>query len=276
MPEGWQWDPSLYRGSAAYYTRGRVPYATGYAARLAGELGLDGRGRLLDVGCGPGVVTLALAQYFATVVGIDPDPDMLFEARRHAARLGVANASWADVRAEALPAGLGTFRVMLFAQSFHWTDRERVADAAFAMIEPGGYFVHVSERQPESRAPESPHPPPPRGAIAALVRSYLGDVRRAGQGVLRFGTQSGERAIVESAGFTGFRRLAIPASGMIERDADDVVAWVFSRSDSAPHLFGNRRDEFEHALRACLHDASSAGVFAERQPDTEIWIWRRP
>ena len=34
MPEGWQWDESLYRGSAAYYTLGRLPYAPRYASRL--------------------------------------------------------------------------------------------------------------------------------------------------------------------------------------------------------------------------------------------------
>jgi SAM-dependent methyltransferase len=277
MPEGWQWDPSLYRGSAAYYTRGRLPYAPAYASQLAERLGQHGQGRLLDVGCGPGVAALALAPYFAAVVGIDPDPDMLIEARRHAARLGIQNASWSGLRAEDLPAGLGTFRAMLFAQSFHWTDRERVAATAFGMIESGGYFVHVSERQRGWPEPALlPHPAPPREAIAALVRSYLGDVRRAGQGVLRFGTQSGEQAIVEAAGFAGYQCLRVPAGALVERSADDIVAWVFSRSDSAPHLFGNRCVDFERDLRALLHEAAHDGAFAEPLPDAEIWIWQRP
>ena len=119
MPEGWQWDRSLYGGSAAYYARGRLPYVSGYAALLAGTLRLNGQGRLLDVGCGPGIVALALAPYFSAVVGVDPDPEMLAEARRNAAQRGVENATWIEARAEELPAGLGVFRVMLFAQSFH-------------------------------------------------------------------------------------------------------------------------------------------------------------
>lgn len=277
MPEGWQWDQTLFRGSAAYYEQGRLPYAPGYAQRLAEEIGQHGQGRLLDVGCGPGLVALALAPYFAEVVGIDPDPDMLVQAGRRAERLGVQNASWTEARAEDLPAGLGMFRVMLFAQSFHWTDREQAAATAFEMIEPGGYFVHLSERKDPSSDPASlPHPEPPFEAIAALVRSYLGEVRRAGQGVLRFGTQSGERAIVEGAGFGGYRRLPVPAGAAVERSADDIVALVFSRSDSAPHLFGDRVDDFERDLRARLHETSPDGVFAERLPDTEIWIWQRP
>jgi hypothetical protein len=50
----WRWDPSLYAGSASYYTLGRVPYPPGVAEALVAPLGLDGSGRALDVGCGPG------------------------------------------------------------------------------------------------------------------------------------------------------------------------------------------------------------------------------
>ncbi|MGW6511373.1 chorismate-binding protein, partial [Streptomyces niveus] len=63
MPDGWQWDSTLFRGSAAHYERGRLPYAPGLARTLAAVLGLDGRGRLLDVGCGPGHELLALVPY---------------------------------------------------------------------------------------------------------------------------------------------------------------------------------------------------------------------
>lgn len=262
MPEGWEWDVTLFRGSAAYYEQGRLPYAPGYAAALAGELGQHGQGRLLDVGCGPGTVTLALAPYFAEVTGVDPDPDMLGQARRRAGRLGVRNASWAQARAEDLPAGLGVFRAVLFAQSFHWTDRDRVAAAVFGMLEPGGYFVHVADlKQPPAHPAPLPHPAPPFEKIAALVRAYLGEVPRAGQGLLRHGSPSGERAVVERAGFTGYQRLVVPSGAVAERSADDVVAWVFSRSGSAPHLYGDRLGQFERDLRALLHGAAPDGVF---------------
>ncbi|MGI5401427.1 class I SAM-dependent methyltransferase [Streptomyces sp. CA-135486] len=277
MPEGWQWDQTLFRGSADYYDQGRLPYAPGYAAELARKLGQHGQGRLLDVGCGPGTVTLALAPYFAEVVGLDPDPDMLAAARRRAEHLGVQNASWAEARAEDLPAGLGVFRTVLFAQSFHWTDRDRVATTAFEMIEPGGYFVHMSDlKEPPATPALLPHPAPPFERISVLVRAYLGEVRRAGQGVLRYGTQSGERAILERAGFEGYQRLLVPSGVVVERSIDDIVAWVYSRSDSAPHLYGDRLDEFERDLRALLHEVSPDGVFAEHLPDTEIWFWHRP
>jgi SAM-dependent methyltransferase len=141
--ETWSWDESLFAGAAAYYEQGRLPYAPGLADALARALALDGAGRLLDVGCGPGTVTLRLAPLFEAAVGLDPDPGMLAAASGAAARQGVSNVSWVGQRAEALPAGLGRFRVVTFAASFHWMDRPRVASAVATMLDPGGAAVQV-------------------------------------------------------------------------------------------------------------------------------------
>ncbi|WP_438003003.1 class I SAM-dependent methyltransferase [Sorangium sp. So ce321] len=43
-------------------------------------MGLDGSGRLLDVGCGPGTITIELADRFEEAIGLDPDEDMLTAA----------------------------------------------------------------------------------------------------------------------------------------------------------------------------------------------------
>jgi hypothetical protein len=43
MPNGWEWDETLVRGSAASYIRGRLPYAADLGKRLADVLHLDGR-----------------------------------------------------------------------------------------------------------------------------------------------------------------------------------------------------------------------------------------
>src|SRR5688572_19332228 len=100
MDGGWQWDETLFRGSAPYYAQGRLPYAPELVDRLVEVLALDGRGRLLDVGCGPGTLTLPLAACFAEAVGIDPDLEMLAEAGRRQAELGIGNPRWVHARAE--------------------------------------------------------------------------------------------------------------------------------------------------------------------------------
>lgn len=70
MVRGWEWDDTLFLGSASYYQRGRLPYAPGLPDVLAEILMLDGRGRLIDVGCGPGTLALSLAHLFGDVVGV--------------------------------------------------------------------------------------------------------------------------------------------------------------------------------------------------------------
>ena len=127
MPEGWSWDETLFLGSAPYYLQGRPPYAPSLAATLSETLPLDGRQRVLDVGCGPGVLALELAPYVAEVVGIDPDAGMLAEAQRRAEELGITNASWLQLRAEEIPETLGPFWAVTFGQSFHWVDQPLVA-----------------------------------------------------------------------------------------------------------------------------------------------------
>lgn len=270
----WQWDPTLYAGAASYYAQGRVAYPQALAGLLAAELGLDGSGRLLDVGCGPGSLTLLLAPLVAEATGIDADAGMIAEAEGLAVRAGVRNVRWQVLRAEDLPAGLGLFRLVTFAQSFHWMDRDRVAATVHGMLEAGGTCVHVHATTHEGvdASGPLPHPEPPRAAMAELIRRYLGPERRAGQGVLPAGTPGGEDGVYRAAGFAGPRRLELPAY-VVERTEDQVVAAVFSLSGSAPHLFGARRAAFEADLRALLRDASPAGVFSQHMRETALDIW---
>lgn len=277
MGADWEWDDLLFAGTAAYYRRGRLPYAPGLADLLAGALRLDGRGRLIDVGCGPGTLALSLAPLFGEVVGVDPDGGMIAEAAREAAECGVADkARWVRARAEELPAGLGMFTVATFGQSFHWMDRDRVAATIRDMLRPDGALVHVSDVKTEPRTVEDlPYPAVPYVAIEDLVRQWLGPVRRAGRGVLPNGTPGGEAAIFARAGFHGPHRHVVPGGQALERTYDDVVAWVFSLSYAAPHLFGARRDAFEADLRRLLAQASPSGQFSERLPGTEVFVWWR-
>lgn len=271
----WTWDPTLYAGSAAFYATGRLPYPPEVAAALQVQLDLDGTQRLLDVGCGPGSLTLLLAPFVATATGIDADPDMIAVAATEAASRGVGNVRWRHLRAEDLPADLGPVDLVTFAQSLHWLDRPRVVAAVRGMLAPGGACIHlqaITDRGDDS-ADELAHPRPPHGSIADLVASYLGPVRRAGQGTLPTGTASGEAEILRAAGFRGPTRVELATAREVVRTADEVVAMVFSLSSSAPHLFGPDLARFEADLRDLLGRCSPDGVFAERTRDAALDLW---
>jgi SAM-dependent methyltransferase len=237
----------LVRGQCPPLHRGRVPYSGELIDRLVTALSLDGTGELLDLGCGPGSLTVLLASHFGHATGLDADDEMLAEGARQAARAGLTNIDWLQLRAEDLPADLGPFRMVTLAQSFHWMDRARVARRLHRVLAPGGALVHLHATTHQGMAGEDPlsHPRPPRGQIDELVKRYLGPRRRAGKGTLpELPMPEPERGQLETetygdAGFTDRRRIEVPGSA-VERSTDDIVASVFSLSSATPHLFADR------------------------------------
>jgi SAM-dependent methyltransferase len=208
----WTWDRSLYSGSAGHYPLGRVAYPRQVADVLTRELHLDGAGVLLDVGCGPGSLTLLLAPHVAEAIGVDADEDMLREAARQAAQQQIGNVTWRYLRGEDLPADLPRPTLVSFAQSFHWMDRPRVAVAVRRMLGPGGAVLHLGGTTHEGIVTDDalPHPQPPRQAISALIQDFLGADRRAGQSILAAGTPGDEEEVFRAAGFRGPQRLQVP------------------------------------------------------------------
>ena len=253
-----RYDETLYAGSAEYYARGRMPYPQALAATLHDELGLDGNGRLLDVGCGPGPLTHLLAPLFAEAVGVDADPDMVRVAERGAA----ANERFVHLRAEELPAGLGTFRVVTLAQSFHWFPSDDVARALREMLERDGTLVFVGATTHEGDGNV------PRAEIAELVERWLGPDKRAGRGLRIFGEEP--RNVLDRAGLRNRRDIEVDRDETYSRSEDEIVASVFSQSFSAPHLFEARVGDFEAELRALLH---GRGPFFERPRSITLTLW---
>lgn len=273
MGDDWTWDETLFQGAAAYYERGRLPYSPALADALMSELGPAGQGRLLDVGCGPGTIALRIAHGFDEVVGVDADAGMIEEAHRRAGEQGITNARWVHMRAEQLPADLGRFRAVTFAASFHWMDRPSVARAVRLMLDASGVLVHVDNRHQDSLLPSS-LPAVPRDEIDELRRRYLGPDRRAGASV-RNTSPGDETAVFRAAGFAGPDLVVVPDGRDLARSIDDVVAEVFSMSSTAPHLFGDRRPQFEQDLREVLRAAAGSGrTFGVRLPDNELKLWR--
>lgn len=270
------YDPTIYQGAAVHYRPGRPPYSPQLEAALADELGLDGSGRLLDGGCGPGILTVRLAHLFEEAVGLDPDAAMLAEGRRAAEERGIENIRWVQARAEELPgAAPGPYRLVTFGQSFHWTDEARVAETVYDLLEPGGalaLIVHAVEGRP---APPSPGPPPiPHAEIRGLVRKYLGPTTRAGQGFAPVRTHRFEDVLVRTR-FGAPRSLFVPGVPDLLRDAESVLSGYFSLASSAPHLYGDRADEFAAEVRELLAERSPDGVFWDWPGDTEVVLARR-
>ena len=265
------YDPTLFEGAAAHYRPGRPPYSPQLEAVLTEELGLDGGGRLLDGGCGPGILTVRLAHLFEEVVGLDPDAAMLAEGRRVADERGITNIRWVHDVAENLPeAAPGPYRLITFGQSFHWTDEARVAESLYDMLEPGGalaLIVHEVEGRPK---PPGPGPPPiPHPEIRSLVEKYLGPTRRAGKGMAPVRTDRFADVLARTR-FGTPRSIFAPGIPDLVRDSESVLSGYFSMSSSAPHLFGDHAEDFAREVRELLASRSPEGVFWDWPGDTEV------
>ena len=161
-----------FREAAAYYVAGRPPYSRELLPTLRRELALDGHGRLLDVGCGPGFLTVELAPAFEASTAVDPDAGMLAEGRRRAESAGVTGIRWMRGVAEDLAEGVpGPFRLVTFGQSYHWTAGVPVLDAVHHLLEVGGTVAlvgHCAEGRVEPPGPDFPRIP--EDEILELVR----------------------------------------------------------------------------------------------------------
>jgi SAM-dependent methyltransferase len=276
------YDPTIYLGSAAHYRYGRPAYSPQLEAVLTQQAGLDGNGRLLDAGCGPGVLTIQLAHLFQETVGLDPDAAMLAEGRRAAEEKaaggkGGLNIRWVQGLAEDLPAvAAGPYRLVTFGQSFHWTDEPRVAEAVYDLLEPGGALALIVHTVPGRPRPPDPGVPAiPHDEIKALVAKYLGSARRAGQGIFPARTHRFEDVLARSR-FGVPQQFFAPGLPDLRRDSESVLAGYLSLSSSAPHLFGDRLDDFTTEVRALLADRSADGMFWDWPGDTEVVMARRP
>jgi SAM-dependent methyltransferase len=273
-----EYDPTQYLGSARHYLAGRPPYSAELGPLLAAELGMDGTGRLLDVGSGPGVLAIQLASFFEHVTAIEPDPEMLAVAREHAATNGVEAIDFIQATAEDIPdLGLPPMRVVTFGQSFHRTDRERAAEAVYSVLEPGGAIALVVHDIDIASAPAGTGDPPiPDGEVQALISRYLGTERRSGQRPASwFGSERFEASLARTR-FGEAKTLHAPGRPDVTRDVDGVISGYLSMSYAAPHLFGDRFDDFVTDLRQLLEARTPTGHFWDWPGDTAAIVARKP
>jgi SAM-dependent methyltransferase len=261
--------PRPYATAAAHYLRGRPPYSAQLAEVMRTEIGLDGTGTLIDVGCGPGVLTVQLAALFENVIGIDPEPAMLAEARRHAVARHVT-ATWIESRAEDLATlELPPARLVTFGQSIHWTDRQTVLTMVHQLLQPGAAVALIAPAIEHGSPPAHPAAPPiPHDEIEALLGRHLGWTRPP-----RVDTY--ETSLTQSP-FGGAQVAYAAGRTDIVRTTDEVVSGYLSTSFAAPDRFGDQLEAFVAELHALLTEVSPAGRFHDWPGDTVvIWATKR-
>lgn len=101
--------------------------------------GVTARDNVLDIACGPGIVSCALAAHARHVTGLDLTPAMLAQARQRQQASGLHNLAWQCGDALNLPFADGEFARVITRYSFHHlTDTAQALREMIRVCQPGG------------------------------------------------------------------------------------------------------------------------------------------
>ncbi len=245
---------ALFTGTAWHYARYRPGYPDAFLADLVARFHLDGTGRLLDLGCGTGQLTLPFAEHVASALGMDPEPEMLAEAARQAEAVGLTNVTWVLGSSVDLPGDFGRFRLVTMGRSFHWMDRERVLTALDGMVDADGGLVIANDSclvRPTTAW---------QRAIEDLQHRYLPPDWQAGSPNMTDAGESHEEILARSP-FRYVHRKVYEFTRVWT--IEQAIGYLYSTSLPLRRLLGERRAAFEHEVTDALLAIDPSGQFAE-------------
>lgn len=248
---------SVFRGTAGFYRQYRPGIPDSVAKVLDTAVASSRPRRLLDVGTGTGLVVEALLGRFDDIIAIDNDPDML-DAAEGALRPQLPAGTGlvlqqATAEAFTPPAGWRADLVTI-CRAFHWLDQETVLarldeqvrpDGAVAIFGDNSFWVATSSW---------------KAAVRSVIQDFLGEQRRAGGSTFQHHNRPYSEILRESP-FGQVKEITVPVTR--SWTADSILGYLYSTSFAAPHLFGDRLDEFDRAVRATLAPFSDTDTFEE-------------
>lgn len=261
-------DRELFKDVADYYARFRTGYPQEFFEYVRRYFQLDGRGRLLDLGCGTGQITIPLAPHFEEVVGLDIDKGMLVEGAKRAEGVGVKNIKWVLGQAEDLSSELGIFKLVSFGASFHWMEQGKVLAKIYEILEPNGGLVIVSGSSSIWRNLEKE---PWKEKCKEVIQKYLGEKRRAGNSYYIKPKERFEDILSRSK-FSNFEKWVHFSEH--KKTIDEIIGLLYTTSFAQKRFFGDKVENFEKELRDELLKLNSSGKFVEKV-QTEALLVRK-
>jgi ubiquinone/menaquinone biosynthesis C-methylase UbiE len=200
--------------------------------------------RVLDVGCGTGIVARRVAPCVGPggrVVGLDLNPHMLEVARATAKREGLA-IEWHEGRAEQMPFGDGDFDLVLSQFALMFFADQRAALAEMHRVLAIGGRVAASVFQGLDRHPFY-------ATLHEVIRRKIGV--SALEDIFSLGDAAAMRSLLSEA---GFQNVEIEQASMTARfpDPSGFLAGEIAVDTAAipamQHLDAGEREEITHAI----------------------------
>jgi SAM-dependent methyltransferase len=215
--------------------------------RFQDAIGASGAGKVLDVACGPGIVTAALAKGAKEITAFDATPEMLKKARQRCEKAGHANVQYQLGNAEEMPFADGAFDAIVTRLAIHhFAEPKRVLAEMFRVLKPGGAAVIA-----DVTASEDPKEAALQNAIEIIrdpshVRNLpdselLGSVRGAGFAIAEQSTWDKWREFEEWMGIVNDPSRVLPLRPVVRAlAAGGATAGMGLRLDGNAHRFVHR------------------------------------
>jgi SAM-dependent methyltransferase len=248
----------LYRGTAGYYDRYRLPHPEAMLADLVRRAGVSGHGRLLDLACGTGQLAFPLRRWFFEVWAVDQEPDMVEMVRAKAAAMGAGDVRPIVSDAGTLDAEPEYFELAVIGNAFHRLDRDLVAGRILGWLRPGGCVALCWSSGPWIGEEDW------QRALAATLdrwRAALGAEHRVPAGWDLARRRRPDLQVLSDAGLeaAGRHELAVEHRWSVA----ELAGYIRSTSFLPASVLGEQAAAFDADLAASLGPHSHGGTFTE-------------
>ena len=232
-----------------------VPFealTTPEAARLVQHAGIAPGMKVLDVGCGTGVVAITVARLGGKVTALDLTPELLERAKENA-RLAQVNIEWHEGDAESLPFADHSFDAVLSQFGHIFAPRPEVALSEMLRVLKTGGTIAFSTWPPEALV----------GQTSALAARYAPPAPEGVAPPVLWGDQKVvEQRLGASVSELKFQRatMLVPALSLghfrrnVERSAGPVVKLIERLSATDPEKLASYRAEFDTIVAGYFKD----------------------
>jgi ubiquinone/menaquinone biosynthesis C-methylase UbiE len=249
----------LFEGTAMYYSKYRPQYPEQIYNDLIKMFALNKGSYILDLGCGPGIISIPLAMKHLPMYAVDPDIDMLIEGLKNQKIKHVHGIGWYlgnDKIIDQLC--LPPLTMCIMGASFHWTNREKLVNKLNKMIIPNGAIIIISSSGAESCEEGENW----NMVTKKIIQKFLGPKRRAGEGTYEHPEKRHQQILRASV----FNNVVIKNYKKHEtRSVDDLVGLVLSKSYSSPAQLGDQLPAFVKELSDKLYKLQPSGGFGSEE-----------
>lgn len=245
----------LFKGTAAYYSKYRPMYPPTLIRFLIEKFNLNGKGKMLDIGCGTGQLTVRFSDWFEKIVAIDTDPEMLLVAKRLCEELRVDNIEFFNASLKNYQnRNHESFTLVTIAKAFHWLDREETLKTLYELLPDQGGVAIIDQYSPNNELL------PWQEKLNEVVRHWYGEERRAGNATYTHPTLSHQEVVLNSPFL--LEEYQLPSYEHVW-SIDSIIGNLYSTSYGTHRFLGEKKDQFEKHLREELLAIDESGVFKE-------------